>query len=330
MRASRLLSIQMLLETRGRMSARALADALEISIRTLYRDIDELTAAGVPVYAERGRAGGFELMRGWKTTLTGLTPSEAQAVFLSGLGGPAAELGLGQDVEQAQLKLLAALPASWRDDARRVSSRLYLDPIDWYRESQPLPHLATIATAVWDERPLAIHYESWKLTSRRTIQPLGLVLKAGTWYLVAAAEDKVRTYRVASILEAELQHGAVKRPKGFHLADHWRRSVRQFEADVFKGEATVRATASGLKALSFLSAAVAKVVSTVKEPHPSDDRVELRIPIETIEHATGQLLRLAPEVEVIGPPALRRSTLERLQRINALYEIGSSPRRRGK
>lgn len=321
MRASRLLSIQMLLETRGRMSARALADALEISIRTLYRDVDELTAAGVPVYAERGRAGGFELMRGWKTTLTGLTPSEAQAVFLSGLAGPAAELGLGNDVEQAQLKLLAALPASWRDDARRVSSRLYLDPIDWYRESQPLPHLATVATAVWDERPLSMHYESWKLTSRRTIHPLGLVLKAGAWYLVAASDDKLRTYRVASILDAELQPGVVKRPKGFNLTEYWRQSVQRFEAEVFKGEATVLATPSGLKALSFLSAAVAKVVATVHRPEGDSARVELRIPIETIEHATGQLLRLAPDVEVIGPPALKRSTIERLRRIVELYRL---------
>jgi len=320
-RASRLLSIQMLLETRGRMSARALSDALEISIRTLYRDVDELTAAGVPVYAERGRAGGFELMRGWKTTLTGLTPSEAQAVFLSGLAGPAAELGLGNDVEQAQLKLLAALPASWRDDARRVSSRLYLDPIDWYRESQPLPHLATVATAVWDERPLAMHYESWKLTSSRTIHPLGLVLKAGAWYLVAASDDKLRTYRVASILEAELQPGVVKRPKGFNLTEHWRQSVQRFETEVFKGEATVSATAVGLKSLSYLNAAVAKAVAAAGPPEGGDARVELRVPIETIEHATGQLLRLAPDVEVIGPPALKRSTIERLRRIVDLYGL---------
>jgi predicted DNA-binding transcriptional regulator YafY len=133
MRASRLLSIQMMLETRGRVSARELAEALEVSVRTLHRDIDELTASGVPVYAERGRSGGFQLMPGWKTTLTGLTPSEAQAVFLSGLAGPAADLGLGGDVQSAQLKLLAALPPAWRDDAQRIASRLYLDPVEWYR-----------------------------------------------------------------------------------------------------------------------------------------------------------------------------------------------------
>ena len=148
MRASRLLSLQMLLETRGRMSAQALAEALEVSVRTLYRDVDQLSAAGVPIYAERGRNGGFALLPGWKTTLTGLTPSEAQAVFLSGLPGPAQDLGLGGDVAGARLKLLAALPAAWRDDAQRVSARLHLDPVDWYRESDPTPHLPTVAVAV--------------------------------------------------------------------------------------------------------------------------------------------------------------------------------------
>ncbi|RYF62984.1 MAG: HTH domain-containing protein, partial [Comamonadaceae bacterium] len=161
MRASRLLSLQMLLETQGRMSAQALADALEISVRTLYRDVDQLSAAGVPIYAERGRNGGFALLPGWKTTLTGLTPSEAQAVFLSGLPGPAQDLGLGGDVEGARLKLLSSLPASWREDAQRVSTRLHLDPMDWYRESDPTPHLPTVAAAVWNGHQITMRYASW-------------------------------------------------------------------------------------------------------------------------------------------------------------------------
>ncbi|RYY94577.1 MAG: WYL domain-containing protein, partial [Comamonadaceae bacterium] len=245
MRASRLLSIQMLLETRGRMSATELARALEISVRTLYRDIDELTTAGVPVYAERGRAGGFELLPGWKTQLTGLTSSEAEAVFLSGLAGPAADLGLGAQVQSAQLKVLASLPAQWRGQARRISSRLHLDPVEWYREADALPHLAAVATAVWEERQAEISYASWTRSARHTVHPLGLVLKAGVWYLVASRDGKVRTFRVSNIGDVRLLDARAMRPKKFDLAGHWAESIRRFETELHAGEADVAATARG-------------------------------------------------------------------------------------
>ncbi len=328
MRASRLLSIQMLLETRGRMSARALADALEVSIRTLHRDIDELSASGVPVYAERGRSGGFELMPGWKTTLTGMTPSEARAVFLSGLAGPAGDLGLGSDVERAQLKVLASLPASWRDDAQRVSSRLYLDPIDWYREAQPLPHLPTVAAAVWNARQLSIRYESWKATTSRTVRPLGLVLKAGAWYLVAAVDDAPRTYRVSNVLSATPLDGTVKHPRGFDLAEYWRSSVKRFEAELYKSEADVRATAAGLKQLSYLSATVARDIAVAQVMPNAAGWAHLRIPVESNEHAIRQLLALSPEVEVLGPAPLRRAVIERHEQQRRMY--GSAAARKGK
>jgi predicted DNA-binding transcriptional regulator YafY len=318
MRASRLLSIQMLLETRGRMSATALARALEVSVRTLYRDVDELTAAGVPVYAERGRTGGFQLLPGWKTTLTGLTPTEAEAVFLSGLAGPAADLGLGQEVQNAQLKLLAALPAQWRDPARRVSSRLHLDPIDWYREADPLPQLAAVASAVWDERQLEIAYESWTRAARQTVHPLGLVLKAGVWYLVAAREQKVRTFRVASIREARVLEAACARPKGFDLAGTWNESVRRFERDLYASEAEVAATARGLADLRRLNAASAKALRDVADPG-AGQRVKVRIPIESTAQAAGAMLRLAPDVEVLRPPALRQAIVARIAAAQALY-----------
>jgi predicted DNA-binding transcriptional regulator YafY len=201
MRASRLLSLQMLLETRGRMSARELAQLLEVSPRTLYRDVDQLAAAGVPIYSERGRSGGFQLIDGWKTTLTGFTASEAQAVFMAGLAGPAAQLGLGREVSDAQLKLAASLPAQQRGDARRVAERFHLDTLDWYREAETVPQLTAIAAAVWSENQVTIRYESWNAVVRRTVHPLGLVLKAGAWYLVAARDGIARTYRVSKIRE---------------------------------------------------------------------------------------------------------------------------------
>jgi predicted DNA-binding transcriptional regulator YafY len=323
-RASRLLSIQMLLETRGRMNARALAGALEVSVRTLYRDVDQLTAAGVPIFAERGRSGGFQLLEGWKTTLTGLTASEAQAVFLSGLAGPAAQLGLGAQVETAKLKLLTALPAPWREDAQRISSRLHLDPMDWYREPEPLPHLATVAAAVWNERQLTIRYESWKATARRTVSPLGLVLKAGAWYLVAAVDDKPRTYRISNIMQVDSLEAHARRPRKFELARYWTESIRRFERELYKEQAVVLATPAGLKALRYLSSAVARAVADVKMPRKKDGRVKLRIPIESIEHATGQLLRLSPQVEAIEPLALRQSVLVRLAQTCRLYGVDTA------
>ena len=327
MRASRLLSLQMLLETRGRMSATALAGALEISVRTLYRDVDQLSAAGVPIYAERGRNGGFALLPGWKTTLTGLTPSEAQAVFLSGLPGPAQDLGLGSDVEGARLKLLAALPAAWRDDAQRVSARLHLDPVDWYRESDPTPHLPTVAAAVWGGHQLTLRYASWKDTVERTVSPLGLVLKAGAWYLVAspldADERGPRTYRVSNILAATALDQPVRRPARFDLPGYWAQSIRRFESGLYTGEAALLATPAGLQGLRALSSAVARAVAAAPPSRRSDGRVAITIPIESVEHACGQLMRLSPQVQVLRPAALRRALVERVRATARLY--GLSP-----
>jgi predicted DNA-binding transcriptional regulator YafY len=327
MRSSRLLSIQMLLQTRGRMSAPALAAALEVSVRTLYRDVDQLSAAGVPIYAERGRAGGFELMAGWQTTLTGLTPAEAQAVFLGGLPGPAAQLGLGREVESARLKLLTALPAAWRSDAQRISSRLHLDPLDWYRDSEAVPQLAAVAEAVWGQRPLAMRYQSWKGASRRTVDALGLVLKAGAWYLVAAVEGEPRTFRVSNISHAAVLPARARTPrKTFDLAAYWRESMRRFERELYRGEATVLASVAGVAQLRCLSSAVAQAVAAATPSRRDDGRTRLRIPIESIPQATAQLLRLAPAVEVIEPKALRASIVERVRQIGRLYGVAAASR----
>jgi predicted DNA-binding transcriptional regulator YafY len=339
MRASRLLTIQMLLQSRGRMSAPALAQALEVSLRTLHRDIDELTAAGVPIYAERGRNGGFALMDGWKTTLTGLTASEAQAVFLTGLAGPATQLGLGAQVQDAQLKLLAALPSNQRQDAQRWQARFHLDPVDWYRESEPTPHLQAVADAVWRSQKICVHYESWNGASRQVLNPLGLVLKAGVWYLIAARDARnaraanqpePRTYRVSSIEQITVLDEPAKSPKKFELEQYWKASIARFERELYAMQAIVLATPGGLRRLRYLSAAVAKAVGQATSQAPpaskrkrasthQGDRLRLSIPIESLAHAARQLLPLAPEVEVIAPSSLRALMLEHAQRWAQIY-----------
>ena len=273
---------------------------MKVWFRTLHRDVDQLSAAGVPIYALRGRAGGFALQDGWKTSLTGLTQAESHAVFLArlaGPAGPAAQLGLGPDVESAKLKLLAAMLASSRADAQRISAKLHLDPVDWYRQSQPVPHLGVIAEAVWREQRRAMRYQSWRRVAAPTLDSLGLVLKAGDRYLVAGLGDGPLTFKVSMIRQAEVLAEPVLRPKAFELADYWVESTQRFE----------RA----------LAQAVAAAPPTSQRKH---GRVKLRIPTESVARATGHRLRLAPEVEVIEPEALRRSMVERIQQVGALYK----------
>lgn len=200
MRASRLLSILILLQMRGRLSAEALAEEFEVSVRTIYRDVDQLSAAGVPIYAERGRAGGFQLHDGYRTKLTGFTAQEADALLLSGVGAAAQDLGLGPDLAAAQLKLLASLPPESGASAERVSARFHLDPNNWYTRADASDVLKPLAAAVWSEHRVRVRYESWKDVVERTLDPLGLVLKGGVWYLVAAVKGAPRTYRVSNIL----------------------------------------------------------------------------------------------------------------------------------
>ncbi len=310
MRASRLLNLLMLLQVRGRLSATALAAELEVSPRTILRDIDELSLAGVPVFADRGRNGGFQLREGWSTELTGLTGDESRALFLSGLPGAATELGLGTAAVSARFKMLAALPGAFREDASLVSARLHIDPVDWYRAAEPPPHLRAVASAVWRQRIVAIRYESWTDVRDRVVKPLGLILKAGVWYLAALAERSAqpRTYRISSILQLTERDATFKYPRGFQLEAYWEDSRRRFEAEIYTGTATLRATARGVKLLRELSATIEQSVQRSVVPDARRrEWLRVTIPTESIDHATRQLLSIGRDVEVLEPAALRAS-----------------------
>ena len=244
MRASRLLSILILLQMRGRLSAETLAQEFEVSVRTIYRDIDQLSAAGVPVYAERGRAGGFALLDGYRTRLTGFTPAEADALLLVGVGGAAGDLGIGAEAAAAQLKLLASLPPDSGASAQRVASRFHLDPINWYSRAESIEILPALAAAVWSEQRIRIRYESWTDIVSRDVDPLGLVLKAGIWYLVAAVKRQPRTYRVSNIRELERLGAQAKRPARFDLGRYWTAWAKDFEARLLKERAVVKLSPS--------------------------------------------------------------------------------------
>ncbi len=326
MRASRLLSLLMHLQSRGRVSARVLADALEVSVRTVYRDVDELSAAGVPVWADRGRLGGFQLQPGWRTRVDGLTAPEAQAMFLGGLPGPAAELGLGEAMASAQLKLLSALPDGWREDARRVSTRLHLDPVDWYRGPSATDHLPAIAQAVWNERRLSMRYESWNGEVERTVDPLGLVLKAGVWYLAGRAGAGVRTYRLSAILALQICEEHFDRPAHFDLGAWWAESTRRFETELHRDSAVLRVSPAGMKTLRDLGAAVAAAAAASAGRPDAQGWRRVTIPIESVAHAATQVLGLGAQAKVVQPAALRREVLARIDAVAALYRGGDPAR----
>ena len=322
MQASRLLSILLLLQARGRMTAQALADEFEISIRTVYRDIDQLSAAGVPVYADRGRTGGFQLLDGYRTRLTGLTPAEAETLFLSGLPGPAADLGLGDAMAVAQLKLLAALPSERQEGAGRIAARFHLDPIAWFRSAERTDILPALADAVWNARRIRIRYESWIDVVDRELEPLGLALKAGVWYLVARSGGKPRTYRVSAIQTLELSGEGFTRPEDFDLPAYWAQWAKDFEARLFRGQASLRLSPAGLKQLVRLTPGVGEMAARTARACDDAGWTCVEIPIESIENAAGDMLKLGAEVEVLAPPELRQRMARIVAQLAAIYPDG--------
>ena len=299
----------MLLQSRGRTSARALAETLEVSLRTIYRDVDSLSAAGVPIYSGRGRHGGFQLREGWRTQLTGLTAGEARALFMTGLPGPAQALGLGEAAASAHLKLLATLPDDWRGDAERVPARFHLDPVDWFRASPPADHLRLVAEAVWNERRVRMTYESWTAVTERVVEPLGLVLKGSAWYLVARTVRTERrgpqTYRVGAIRAAALLDERFERPARFDLAAFWAESTQRFEEGIYRDAATLRVSPRGWKRLCGFSPIVAAAAERTAGAPGADGWREVTVPIESVDDAAQQMLQLGGEAEVLEPHALR-------------------------
>src|SRR5918993_2110417 len=230
MRASRLVQLLLLLQTNGKMTASRLADELEVSVRTIYRDIEALSSAGVPIYAESGPGGGVRLVDGYRTRLTGLTAEEAEALALSGLPGAASELGLGTVLAAAQLKVDAALPPELRSRAVRMRERFHLDAPGWFAREEPVPHLAALSRAVWEEQRVEIRYRKRDGEVQRLLDPLGLVLKAGIWYLVARSgrTRSLRTFRVSRVQSVRLLDEEVQRPDDFDLAAHWAAASDEF------------------------------------------------------------------------------------------------------
>ncbi|NGN65039.1 YafY family transcriptional regulator [Streptomyces sp. A7024] len=324
MRAARLIHLVLLLQSRGSLTAAELAERLEVTERTVQRDVQALSEAGIPVYADRGRIGGYRLMGGYRTRLTGLGRTEAEALFLSGVPGALRDMGLDDAASAARLKVSAALLPELSDASDSAAQRFHLDAPGWWREPETPEWLPAVAEAVWDDRRLAVTYRRRPEADpvERELQPYGLVLKAGVWYLVARVDGErggFRTYRMDRIEHAAQTGERFERDESFDLPAFWADRAADFARSILHDEVTVRLTSAGARRLPFVTdRAAAEEALAASRPDPAG-RVTVTLPVESLEIGYSQLLSLGPEAEVLGPPELRERFAEAAARWMEIY-----------
>ncbi|MCH0565041.1 MULTISPECIES: YafY family protein [unclassified Streptomyces] len=336
MRAARLIKMVLLLQYRRSMTAAELARELEVSERTVARDAQALSEAGVPVYADRGRAGGYRLVGGSRALprslaglgggpLTGLARGEAEALFLSGVPAALREMGLEDAASAARLKVSAALLPSLRDAPLSVAQRFHLDAPNWFTEPRTPELLPEVAGAVWDDRRITARYRRAQRTVDRDLEPYGLVLKAGVWYVCArvagtGASGEFRTYRIDRFTAVDVQEGAFARDEGFDLPGFWAAQAERFARSLWRDEVVVRLSPQGVRMLwhAVDPLAARRALAAAGEPDGAG-RVTVTLPVESEEVAHAQLTALGPEAEVLAPAGLRDRFARDARRMAGLY-----------
>jgi predicted DNA-binding transcriptional regulator YafY len=318
MRADRLLSIMMLLQTRGRQTAQQLAGELEVSERTIYRDMEALSMAGIPVYAERGPGGGCALLDSYRTTLTGLTEAEIRALFMLSIPAPLAALGVSQEIRTALLKLSAALPDAQRDAEARTRQRILLDSTAWwFQQESATPHLQTLHRAVWQDRMLHLTYRlPFEGQITRTVSPYGLVAKASKWHLVYERSEQLHVKRASQVLGASLAETTFTRPADFDLSAFWAAWCAGREANRPVLQVVARVSP---ELLPDLRGHVAPKGDSPARPDANGWQT-LTLEFETFAAARAQIMGYGRAIEVLAPEALRLSIIDFAAQITGFYE----------
>ncbi|MFE6759853.1 helix-turn-helix transcriptional regulator [Streptomyces sp. NPDC057684] len=324
MRAARLIKMVLLLQSRPSMTAGELARELEVSERTVTRDAQALSEAGVPVYADRGRAGGYRLIGGYRTRLTGLARGEAEALFLSGVPGALREMGLEDAASAARLKVSAALLPSLRDASRTAAQRFHLDAPAWFKEPRTPELLPAVADAVWDDRVVRARYRRDEAGAEveRELEPYGLVLKAGVWYLCARVADAGthRVYRIDRFTGVEVGEERFVRDEEFDLPGFWEERAEQFARSILRAEVVLRLSPAGLRQLPHATEPVSVRAARESAGEPDEEGwVTVTLPVESEDVAYGQLFALGPEAEVLAPAGLRERFAEAARRTADRY-----------
>jgi predicted DNA-binding transcriptional regulator YafY len=313
MRADRLLSILLLLQVHRRLTARELARRLEVSERTILRDMDALSASGVPVTAERGPAGGWGLLDDYQTKLTGLSPAEIQALFLSRPARLMADLGLKQPSEAALIKLEASLPERARELAEFARRRILVDSSGWRDPAESVACLPLLLDALWRNRQVRFVYSRvFGEAGERTADPLGLVAKGSVWYLVAHVDDGLRTYRVSRISNAGVLDAPCRRPGDFDLAAYWENAASEFREKLPRYYATYLVEPGVMRWARYRG-------WRLEEESQEGHRVRIRLRFDAEAEAVQFALSFAGDVEVVEPRDLRAKVLSGAQAIIERY-----------
>lgn len=318
LRGDRLLSIMLFLQSHGQASAKELARKLEVSKRTIYRDIEALSSIGVPVYAERGRNGGLSLIEGYETKLTGLDEFEIRALFVSPAEQILEDLGLNRNSERARNKLIASLPPIYREIAKRVWGRIHVDISSWRAQQEKMNSFEVIKDAIWKENKLKIVYQHLDGKINEVITcPLGLVSKGNHWYYIASKENgDIRNYRISRICEAIILDEAFSRPLNFDLAQYWKSSTEAFIENLPSFDVSVEVKASLLPRLKFTGR-----FARIKEvgPQHKNGWVSVELSFDTEDEAKGYILGFADDIKIIKPIDLRDKILKMAESVVALY-----------
>jgi predicted DNA-binding transcriptional regulator YafY len=319
MRADRLIALLMLLQTRGRMTAGELALELEVSERTIYRDLTALSTAGIPVYTESGPGGGVRLVDHYRTNLTGLKEDEVRALFMLSIPAPLSELGVGQELKAALLKLAAALPGR-QAEQDKVRQRIHLDSTSWFQPPGTSPHLHTLHRAVWDDRRLTLTYRHERGTQvTSVVEPYGLVAKTSVWYLVAWREPAVRVYRVSQIRDAQLRPEHFTRRPDFDLPQFWKDWCDDYECSRPNFVTRLRISPA---LQPYLSLAFGESAQQQTRQAAPDDHgwITLALNFEHFDAARERVLALGRAIEVLEPEALRLSVIDVARQIVDFYQ----------
>ncbi|MFG2516745.1 helix-turn-helix transcriptional regulator [Streptomyces sp. NPDC048584] len=331
MRAARLIKMVLLLQSRPSMTAAELASELEVSERTVTRDAQALSEAGVPVYADRGRVGGYRLIGGYRTRLTGLARGEAEALFLSGVPGALREMGLEDAASAARLKVSAALLPSLRDAPRTAAQRFHLDAPGWFREAVTPELLPVLAGAVWGDLRVVARYRraagigagmgAGSGVVERELEPYGLVLKAGVWYLCARVRGGggFRVYRVDRFTGVAVGGEGFEREASFDLPGFWEERAEGFARSLLRGEVVVRLSGEGVRRLGQVVDPVAAREAVAGAEADGEGWVRVVLGVESEEVAFTQLTALGAEVEVLAPLSLRERFAGEAVRLASLY-----------